>query len=68
MAFDERATQTTGGGMGRLVVTSDAATQAATEPQRAERTGELPNDGSGDRKRPRLQPDVERREPGVMAW
>ena len=68
VAFDERATQTTGGGMGRLVVTSDAATQAATEPQRAERTGERPNDVSGDRKRPRLQPAVERREPGVMAW
>ena len=54
--------------MGRLVVTSDAATQAATEPQRAARTGEPPNDVSGDRKRPRLQPADERREPGVMAW
>ena len=68
VAFDERATQTTGGGMGRLVVTSDATTQADTESRRAERDAAPPDDASGDRKRPRLQPAYERRESGVLAW
>ena len=54
--------------MGRLVVTSDATTQAGAEPLRAERDGGFPADAGGERKRPRLQPGNARSEPGVMAW
>ena len=56
------------GGMGRLLVTSDATTQAGVEPLRAERDGGFPADAGGERKRPRLQQANARPEPGVMAW
>ena len=45
--------------MGRLVVTSDATTQAGAGPV---------DDDVGDRKRPRLQPTTEGIAPGVLAW
>ena len=68
VASDDRATQTMSGGMGRLLVTSDATTQAGVEPLRAERDGGFPADAGGERKRPRLQQANARPEPGVMAW
>ena len=54
--------------MGRLVVTSDATTQAGAEPLRAECDGGFPDDAGEERKRPRMQQANVRPAPGVMAW